>query len=762
MNVVEVKKWCVILMSLIGLLRAVPAEFNCPSGCSCEDSYDYKRSIAVSCPKDKPFVTVDIAEDSYFNHLYAKRHNRNHMKVNCTVVDPKVYDILLQMDNSDIDSVEFIGCALPQNVSFGNGMGTLKELSFQNELFNAIGPFTHEHFRNLTEVHRMTIKTNTTHLLPNNIFDQMTSLKTFSLEVNNLNLSVVNNVTSLGDCYFGYNMKTLDTNAFKTLPLFWSLGLARNQFGRLTKQSFIGVPEIKEIFLNVNEIETIDSDIFADITNLHNVFMYDNRMPELPEGIFAKNKELRRFIMSCSNTINSLPNGFLKGLSHLHEAIIKCNVSAVPADLFEDSENLDIIDLSTNSLTTLPAGLFEDLSRVTKLDLSKNLLTILPSDLFKDLSSLSSLPLSGNRFTSVSSAIGVLPPRCTRVDLTKNLIADIQSSDLDIVRDGYVTIDLSDNIINRLSASKNFTNNNYRGVFEISDNPLDCSCANGISLMRAIRNGNPFSSYSATCATPTTVAGQLVSNIKIDEVLCGPACEFPCPSACKMTADTKMTKLIMDCSKRGLTEVPRLPMINETGFNSLELYIDNNNITKLPVLRTNAFNHIKKIVAKNNAIIDVQPENIPNELIELDLSNNRLATVHHDTLLALNQTLSLKTVLLADNPWVCDCRATEFVLFLNASLDDRFTDHKLIKCKNGEPMGQLKSNDMCPISFGANFNYLVGIAVLVVVCGIVAFVYYHHNLRNKIIDYVRFRTKRQESETIDSNSPNSESRVPLV
>lgn len=86
----------------------------------------------------------------------------------------------------------------------------------------------------------MVSKTNTTHVPPDNIFDQMTSLERLYLEVNNnLNLSMVSNLTSLKKGSSGYNMTALDTKPLKASPGIWYLELIRNQFLRLTRETLI-------------------------------------------------------------------------------------------------------------------------------------------------------------------------------------------------------------------------------------------------------------------------------------------------------------------------------------------------------------------------------------------------------------------------------------------------------------------------------------------------------------------------------------------
>lgn len=224
----------------------------------------------------------------------------------------------------------------------------------------------------------------------------------------------VNNLTLLKKCYFGYNMKVLDTN----LGISY-LKLDRNQFVHLTNQTLIGVSAITELFLTSNDNEMIDSDAFENITNLQMVTIYGNRIADLPEGLFSRNKNLRRLSLVCENM-----DSLLKDKLQLKHAGVRCNIIILPSDLFENSVNNRKNRLVAEHTHWITSGLFGGLSNL--ISISRNLLRVSPRDLFKDLNSLRFLDLSNNRSTSISSAIIMLPPMIETVWMINNMIIGIQ------------------------------------------------------------------------------------------------------------------------------------------------------------------------------------------------------------------------------------------------------------------------------------------------------------------------------------------------
>lgn len=370
---------------------------------------------------DKSNWEIKKVRIDYYDVHYDERVSLHRMTVNCSIPDPKLYDVIVRSYRYSytfdaIDSVEFIGCAVPpKTVSFGTGVPNIKELSFTNLDFNAIEPFTREHFSGLNQLFKLTIRTNTTHQLPDDLFNQIPKLRTFTLEVNHLNLSIAQGLAQLGDVQFGGIRTNLNTDALREHPFIWSVGLVRNHLGRVTKESLAGLWRLTDLDFIDNDIESFDSDAIEHITNLKVLYFIKNRITEYPKGFLSNNKKLERVTFQSEN-IETFPDGFFSDLPELREIHITCNLSSVPGDLFKDSSNIKRIVLTSNAFTTLPSELFLSQGNVENLDLSKNRLTNLPANIFDSLHSLYTIKLADNRFKSITDAVIRRPANVQTVD----------------------------------------------------------------------------------------------------------------------------------------------------------------------------------------------------------------------------------------------------------------------------------------------------------------------------------------------------------
>ena len=129
------------------------------------------------------------------------------------------------------------------------------------------------------------------------------------------------------------------------------LNLTGRSITALQSGDFAGLTGMTELDLSDNNIDTLPTNIFNDLTALETLFFFSNRgLLTLPTGIFA-------------------------GLTALTElSLISNSFTALPADIFDGLEALAILDLSFNAFTAgtgLPAGIFDDvLNTVTSIGLT--------------------------------------------------------------------------------------------------------------------------------------------------------------------------------------------------------------------------------------------------------------------------------------------------------------------------------------------------------------------------------------------------------
>ncbi len=225
----------------------------------------------------------------------------------------------------------------------------------------------------------------------------------------------------------------------------------------------------KIIYLDFNQIESMDSDTFCNILDLWTLGLGDNCLHKLPIEVFRNNIKLVDLFLN-NNKLTEIPKGLFKTLAKLRDLDLSNN-ELEQVD-FQGLSNLRILDLRGNNLKTLPAEAFKDLKSLEYLYISNNQIEAVSAEFFAALPNLKVLKADGNFLNKVPKIINLpnledadfshnqltmLPPvfstkpcilnfsnnkitrikpdsfehNCTSVaelDLSQNLIADIESN----------------------------------------------------------------------------------------------------------------------------------------------------------------------------------------------------------------------------------------------------------------------------------------------------------------------------------------------
>uniref|UniRef100_A0A8B9GKQ7 Podocan n=1 Tax=Astyanax mexicanus TaxID=7994 RepID=A0A8B9GKQ7_ASTMX len=157
-----------------------------------------------------------------------------------------------------------------------------------------------------------------------------------------------------------------------------------------------------------NQLTKIFPYTFGQKPALKSVYLHNNKLTDagLPEGMFNGSDNLEVLIMS-SNFLRLVPRGLPSALYRLH--------------------------MKNNKLEKIPAGAFENLSQLRELYLQNNLLSSdgMDNTTFSHLTSLEYLDLSNNNLTDVPSG---LPRSLVILHLEKNSINRIPADALTPIR----------------------------------------------------------------------------------------------------------------------------------------------------------------------------------------------------------------------------------------------------------------------------------------------------------------------------------------
>ncbi|XP_068595787.1 leucine-rich repeat-containing protein 17-like [Brachionichthys hirsutus] len=289
-------------------------------------------------------------------------------------------------------------------------------------------------------------------------------------------------------------------------------------------------------------------------------------------------------------------------------------LTSIPASQSWSSQPKHLL-LARNRIKVLRGGAFSGYERLTTLDLQQNHIVLVEEGAFQGLTHLTTLLLQHNRIRTLSEET-LIPMR--------NL-----------------------------------------AYLRLYDNPWDCLCPMD-SLIRTLQvPSNRNLGNHARCAEPFGLR-----NVKLKqadpELLCKESVNEeqgdeteplfpvdPIPIRTKPDATTAchtylFPQVRMDCSKRGLTEVPEA--IPE---DVVHIDLSHNAIVHLKARDFHGARSLRTLNASHNSMERVDTASLSGllHLRELDLSNNNLRNIKYGVLEDLYFLSELK---LGGNPWVCD------------------------------------------------------------------------------------------------------------
>ena len=139
---------------------------------------------------------------------------------------------------------------------------------------------------------------------------------------------------------------------------------------------------------------------FSGLTELVELWLFANRLTELPPGVFAGLDELQRLLLGF-NRLAELQEGVFSDLPQLRDLSVQENeLTRLPPNVFAGLSRLQELWIYGNELTELPEGISE-LVRLEKLVAWGNRLLVLPAGVLSGLSNLEVLSLADNRLTQL-------------------------------------------------------------------------------------------------------------------------------------------------------------------------------------------------------------------------------------------------------------------------------------------------------------------------------------------------------------------------
>ncbi|XP_035780867.1 protein toll-like [Anopheles albimanus] len=526
---------------------------------------------------------------------------------------------------------------------------------------------------------------------------------------------------------------------------------------------------LKMIDINANRgLQLTSADTFANLTQLVNVSLKNNQLKELPHKLFHTNTGIKLIDLS---------------LNHLKE---------LSPDLFKYQTSLEVLRLQGNQLEgELPSNLFSKTKKLKKLYLNENALETINNELFGNLLNLQTLVLSNNRIREIHSNAFKIDPnrspiiaelylahnnlsleepgqgpfygldelklldlsynvitdaarvqykyamrRLEILDLSYNSIANISYANLMFVSKQIQTFSLSANAIETIDFSVDTESGNLPKEVMLDGNLLRCDC-----------HIHPFVSYLQkknyqkltlhTNGLKCADSNDELSNMKVKDVdriklLCSVTGKM-CPSKCICSTRPEDGYVIIDCARRGITHVPAIapPEAFPPYFNSsyIELRLEHNQLETLRApANSSGWHSVRRLIASNNQLKSLNADDLPNQLVLLDISNNTIEQLDESAYKLLG---TIKHLQLSDNTWYCTCDAQEFVKFAHSN-HKRIDDFDALKCHDGNRLEATTVNTICRKRTILTIVACVVFAFIGILCGLATWFYYKYKIEIKV------------------------------
>ncbi|XP_046613939.1 protein artichoke [Neodiprion virginianus] len=216
----------------------------------------------------------------------------------------------------------------------------------------------------------------------------------------------------------------VEHGAFRGLGNLTDLNMENNAL-TATALRRLDIPGLRILAISGNNFTELTEHSFNGLPALQNLFMDDAQLVQLPENIFAINRNLAR-LHACKNLLRLLPPGIFDGLLSLREIRLDDNrFLEIPYSALSSALNLEILSLSQNLLVTVDVASFAGLKYLRELDLSKNRIVTMSGFATANLSRLLSVDLSHNHLNALPANFFVHSLMLRRVDLAENKFRQI-------------------------------------------------------------------------------------------------------------------------------------------------------------------------------------------------------------------------------------------------------------------------------------------------------------------------------------------------
>ena len=289
-----------------------------------------------------------------------------------------------------------------------------------------------------TTLNSLIMRFNKIKLIQDNTFSQLNSLIMLDLsssEISSAHDNAFNGLSQLSTL-------KLNDNHFTSIPRnlppsIRYLYLDDNQIDTIESDVFNNLVQLRELWMSYNAILTLESGAFNGLMNLVKLKLHNNKINTLPGGVFSPLVRLQSLDLGKNNlyTIQTGKDRFssLVALVYLNLADNQC--SFFQPDLFKPLLSLKYLHLERNNLGRMfsedyGGEMLEELKKLEELHVMNNNIEALPEPTLKNLLSLKVLNASHNKISTWGPNLFKSTQKLSTLDLSYNLIATVKQEQL--------------------------------------------------------------------------------------------------------------------------------------------------------------------------------------------------------------------------------------------------------------------------------------------------------------------------------------------
>ncbi|XP_069694890.1 insulin-like growth factor-binding protein complex acid labile subunit [Periplaneta americana] len=432
------------------------------------------------------------------------------------------------------------------------------------------------------------------------------------------------------------------------------LDLSNNDIAYLRNDTFnkTGVLHLHKVYFKQNRISGIESGTFKTAVSLSELDLESNLLAKILPGTFSHNPQL--VILNLrNNSLTSLPVDVMTLTNHIKELYLghnsitvvdtaevekyypelrrldvsKNQISRIVSTNPVSQSSLEIINASYNYIARIDPGTFSNARKLKDVDLSNNDVSSLGEDTFVNNSDLVRIDISRNHIITIHRNAFRNNPNITEINAGYNKMTYLHPDTFS-----------KNPLLTKVTVSWNDIRKIQPGTF--SNNPLLESIDFNTNKIQAVHSSaftnNPnlksvdLSSNAIISLHPDT----FTNNEKLEYLFLNKNQHMRVLDGLVIRASTLK---IFDMQHCNLTELPKGLLSNTSSLK--ELNLGNNNLTTIANL-TNP---------ENSQYVDTLTK-----LEVLDLSNNQMQTINVEVF--SNNITKLKTLHIAGNPFLCDCK----------------------------------------------------------------------------------------------------------